>query len=181
MAIICICDDISLHSAVKCPVHDFQCSCSRHDPRSEHCPVHSHVERALSGTHNVDTCPIYNCDACRIQNSSLPPAPPPPTDPQSNQKFHGILRLSEEALLEALGITDSRVSIRAVNIPFANLCINIQLCSPEIEIDVGDGSIIQLHKVAEGAEVPFVQPVDDPEQRENSYMNLVTTGPGQDV
>lgn len=73
----------------------------------------------------------------------------------TSSRFHGILRISEELLLEALEINDSEVGILGVKKKFGELGIKIHLTSSEQEINVGNGNI-NLYPIREGEVIPYV-------------------------
>ncbi len=83
------------------------------------------------------------------------------------KKFHGLIRVSEEVILQALGIYDENVQIRNVMTPFGKTCIELHLTGPDRDVDTGDGNTIRLEHVSEGQEIPYVVGHLDGEQEEN--------------
>ena len=158
--------------------HPEHCTCSKGDPRNTMCPLHGSSDAQLEhgglfrpdaddiqfrvGASGVrDGRFIYSDGRDKLEFSTTH------TETIKNcKKFHGILNLSEEVLLEALGIHNPNVSIKGVQIPFGMNNIQIQLVSSERQIDAGSGNVIDLQHVYEGNQIPVVEPHEDEEQTE---------------
>lgn len=116
------------------------------------------------------TCKVPACPECRQESARahdhtkfMPNA--------TSKKFHGIMQVSEEMILAGLGIYDENVQIKRIETPFGKNCIQIHITAPESDVDMGDGSILKLYKVTEGAEVPVVVPEEDGEQIDNLHRD----------
>jgi hypothetical protein len=76
-----------------------------------------------------------------------------------DMKYKGIMSISMEALLEAIGITTDDAEIANISFNKLNDTVNIIIRSKEQSLPLGDGSILCLRIVGEGEEIPHVTPV----------------------
>jgi len=145
---------------------DSRCTCDINNPRCTSCPRHSVVNANVCSISRKETefdMGAYSKTAQLETNAFQQDISDPDT---TCKKFHGIIHLSEEALLEALGIHDPNVHIKGVTIPFGYNSVKIQLVSNEQQIDAGSGNVIDLTTIKEGEEIPVVTMHEDIDQRD---------------